>query len=737
MKNHSYKNLKLYLVLLAIILLLLGCSTTDGAILQQDQPNYVTATEIQEPAREIPDTGPEQGSGEIANTPLPLPVAEEKPSDENNPVGGDLEVQNLVSTSVSFEDEGDLASGQLVSPENPTDFGLPEPYATQGGVSNDNAQQVVEEEPLLVEAPVSENQFNPIPIEMGEEIPETVELPFQSIDLTTEPPVTVGYRAFSYLPLIKRFPMYSALLILILFFVPLVLSIVFVRKVGQAKKRIRDLQVPDIESALRKLKDLHQDAMVIEEEIEELKASKNDITNEVIEMAERKLRNLHQDIAVLERNIEQLNSSKSELQGDEWRLRQENQKLDTKLENQKQKLARTKELYVAIQHAVDRFHTTDIPPAYYRPLTEEEIVDLDSIAPSVMLSLNLMNYQDLRKEFRANQKQIDQLLEGYAERYTTKANQAIYKLMVISLRSELQNILYNLKFEKLDAALFQVRTLIAKYLVIVSDGNQQIAGTMRKFIGELEHLFENSVKIEYEYYIKREQAREEQLALRQQMREEAEERKRLKEQEKQIALEESKYQAEIEKVQQALAQEPLDSPRRVELETRVDALHGQLALVEEKKDEITRLQNGKAGNVYIISNLGSFGDNVFKIGMTRRLEPQERVDELGSASVPFKFDVHSFIFSEDAVGLENAIHTRLHSKRLNKVNLRKEFFSVSLDELEQLVLEINPTAEFNRTMLAEDYKQSLSLVDTVIPMGEEGEDEDGDTEENEQEEGVV
>ncbi|MDT4761366.1 GIY-YIG nuclease family protein [Sphaerochaeta sp. PS] len=698
MKNHSYKNLKLYLVLLAIILLLLGCSTTDGAILQQDQPNYVTATEIQEPAREIPDTGPEQGSGEIANTPLPLPVAEEKPSDENNPVGGDLEVQNLVSTSVSFEDEGDLASGQLVSPENPTDFGLPEPYATQGGVSNDNAQQVVEEEPLLVEAPVSENQFNPIPIEMGEEIPETVELPFQSIDLTTEPPVTVGYRAFSYLPLIKRFPMYSALLILILFFVPLVLSIVFVRKVGQAKKRIRDLQVPDIESALRKLKDLHQDILEVEEEIEDLK------------------------------------SSKSALTGDEWRLRQENQKLDTKLENQKQKLARTKELYVAIQHAVDRFHTTDIPPAYYRPLTEEEIVDLDSIAPSVMLSLNLMNYQDLRKEFRANQKQIDQLLEGYAERYTTKANQAIYKLMVISLRSELQNILYNLKFEKLDAALFQVRTLIAKYLVIVSDGNQQIAGTMRKFIGELEHLFENSVKIEYEYYIKREQAREEQLALRQQMREEAEERKRLKEQEKQIALEESKYQAEIEKVQQALAQEPLDSPRRVELETRVDALHGQLALVEEKKDEITRLQNGKAGNVYIISNLGSFGDNVFKIGMTRRLEPQERVDELGSASVPFKFDVHSFIFSEDAVGLENAIHTRLHSKRLNKVNLRKEFFSVSLDELEQLVLEINPTAEFNRTMLAEDYKQSLSLVDTVIPMKEEGEDEDGDTEENEQEE---
>lgn len=158
--------------------------------------------------------------------------------------------------------------------------------------------------------------------------------------------------------------------------------------------------------------------------------------------------------------------------------------------------------------------------------------------------------------------------------------------------------------------------------------------------------------------------------------------------------------------------------------------------METKKEGITKLQNGKAGNVYIISNLGSFGDHVFKIGMTRRLDPQERVDELGSASVPFKFDVHSFIFSEDAVGLENELHQRLHARRLNKVNLRKEFFDVSLDELEQLVEEINPTAEFNRTMLAEDYNQSLSLGDQEIPISDSNErsldqdDEDIAAEEN-------
>lgn len=112
--------------------------------------------------------------------------------------------------------------------------------------------------------------------------------------------------------------------------------------------------------------------------------------------------------------------------------------------------------------------------------------------------------------------------------------------------------------------------------------------------------------------------------------------------------------------------------------------------------------------MYVISNLGSFGENVFKIGMTRRLNPQDRVDELGNASVPFRFDVHSFIFSDDAVGLENKLHTILTDKRVNKVNMRKEFFNVSLDELEQLVTEIEPTAEFNRTMAAEEFRQSQS-----------------------------
>ena len=97
--------------------------------------------------------------------------------------------------------------------------------------------------------------------------------------------------------------------------------------------------------------------------------------------------------------------------------------------------------------------------------------------------------------------------------------------------------------------------------------------------------------------------------------------------------------------------------------------------------------------------------------MTRRLDPQERIDELGNASVPFKFDVHSFIFSQDAVQLESDLHAALESKRVNKVNPRKEFFKVSLDDLEKLVEKYDPAAEFNRTMQAEQYYQSLSMAE--------------------------
>ena len=317
-----------------------------------------------------------------------------------------------------------------------------------------------------------------------------------------------------------------------------------------------------------------------------------------------------------------------------------------------------------------------------------------------------MDVKSLKKSFKENDKQIKKIMLQYQGRYTTKANRTIYELMVIALRAELQNILYNLKFEKLDKAIEQVKTVTKKYLDIATQGNKSIATTLTKFIGEIEYLFINAVKIEYNYYVKKEQARQEQLALREQMRQEAEERKALEQEKKKIEKEEQKYNNEIEKINEQI-KNALDAEKKA-LKAKILELQAKLSDVIIKKDNIVQLQNGKAGNVYIISNLGSFGDNIFKIGMTRRINPQDRVNELGDASVPFKFDVHSFIFSENAVSLEANIHKRLNSKRVNKVNSRKEFFYSSIDELEQLVNELEPTAEFNKTMMATEFRQSIS-----------------------------
>ena len=206
------------------------------------------------------------------------------------------------------------------------------------------------------------------------------------------------------------------------------------------------------------------------------------------------------------------------------------------------------------------------------------------------------------------------------------------------------------------------------------------------------------------------------------MRQEAEERRALEAERKKIEAEESKYKNEIEKI--TLQIQAASDEEKVKLQARILALQAQLSDVVIQKEKIVNLANGRAGNVYVISNLGSFGENMFKVGMTRRLNPQDRVDELGDASVPFKFDVHSFIFSDDAVGLESRLHSILEPKRVNKVNRRKEFFYTNVDELEQLVQEIEPTAEFNRTMMAEEFRQSQSTDSTYTSDYVDQDDED-------------
>lgn len=434
----------------------------------------------------------------------------------------------------------------------------------------------------------------------------------------------------------------------------------------------------------------------LQDKLDSLGYSEYEQVKEAISSTNKEIENKNAEICSLNQTISKLKESVSQ-------LRDEQEKADKKLKTAANRIVKVKEIYSSITYAINGFFnkTVDFSDCKIDTVLEEAC---EMLSPTITLKLHSYDIKDLRKAFRENDRQIESVLNAYVTRYTTKANQTIYKLMVLALRAELQNILFNLRYEKLDTAVESVKEMTAKYLAIACEGNQSIAGTMTKFIGEIEYLFINAVKIEYNYYVKKEKAKQEQLAIRAQMKQEAEERKALEEERKKIEREEEKYNSEIQKLKLQLE---VDAENTA-LKERILELQAQLSDVAIKKDDIAKLQNGKAGNVYIISNLGSFGDKVFKIGMTRRLNPQDRVDELGSASVPFKFDVHSMIFSDDAVELEQKIHETLNSKRVNKVNLRKEFFNISIDELEKLVYELDPTAEFSKTMIASEFRQSLS-----------------------------
>lgn len=428
---------------------------------------------------------------------------------------------------------------------------------------------------------------------------------------------------------------------------------------------------------------------------------------QAIDEANKELSDTKADLARINAEIEKKDFYMNEINT----LKLEIDSLDTKIKRRQEKINQLMSVQKSVNAAIKTYFKSTYQAGDQELILPAELIrQINTLAPDIILNLHAMDYKDLRRAFKANEKLIDDTLERYEGRYTTKANQAIYQLMVIALRAELQNVLYTLTYSKLSDAVDSIKDITNKYLNIARSGSQIISSTLARFIGELEPLFVDAVKIEYEYYVKKEAARQEQLELRAKMREEAEERKRLKEQQAQMEKEEQKYTTEIQNIQEQL-KESQDDEKTKQLLEKIKELESQLGSLAAKKEEIVNLQNGKAGYVYVISNLGSFGDDVFKVGMTRRLDPQERVDELGDASVPFKFDVHSFIFSEDAVQLESDLHAALEPNRLNKVNPRKEFFKISLDELEALVEKYDPTAEFNRTMVAEQYHQSLSMAE--------------------------
>lgn len=280
------------------------------------------------------------------------------------------------------------------------------------------------------------------------------------------------------------------------------------------------------------------------------------------------------------------------------------------------------------------------------------------------------------------------------------------KQILRCFNAECDNILMNLSVKNIDSMRNKIASSFESLNKIFSvDG---ICMTHHLLELKLEEL-----NLAYTFELKRDQEREQQQAIKAQMVEEEKVRREIERQKAKIEKDQLQCNNEIHKLMSYMKNTSSDAEKQLYID-KIDQLERKMNELEKDKDTVLeREANARAGFVYVISNIGSFGENIYKIGMTRRLEPMDRVRELSSASVPFQFDVHAMIFSDDAPALESILHKHFEKNSVNRINLRKEFFNVSLDEIESVVKEnFNNTVEFIRVPAATEYRQTQELLRT-------------------------
>lgn len=321
-------------------------------------------------------------------------------------------------------------------------------------------------------------------------------------------------------------------------------------------------------------------------------------------------------------------------------------------------------------------------------------------------------FKDALKECRARQKEMVKESDRKAGETTWRVNNSIAegrklvkqisKLIMRAYNGECDEIVRKVKTSNVDRSIQQVHK---------SENAINKLGTV---IGvsippEYAALKEEEVRLAYEFALQKEKEKEELRELRAQEREERKLAQEIAAARKKLEKERKQYLAAYRDASKRLG--AASEKERADLQEKVDDLKRKLDDVDVAvKDVDYREANQKAGFVYIISNVGSFGEGVYKIGMTRRLEPMERIRELGDASVPFNFDVHAMIFCDDAPKLEAALHREFESRKMNLVNTRREFFRASLAEIEEVIRKnYDKTVEFKEVPDADQYRISEKM----------------------------
>ena len=215
----------------------------------------------------------------------------------------------------------------------------------------------------------------------------------------------------------------------------------------------------------------------------------------------------------------------------------------------------------------------------------------------------------------------------------------------------------------------------------------------------------------HEYQEKLQQEKEERAEIAKRLREEERAQRELEKAKLLAEKEEQNYQKALEAARKEFETAAADNRENTEkLKDKISKLEESLEeATGNKLRALSRAEVTRSGYIYIISNIGSFGKDIYKIGLTRRLEPEDRIKELSGAAVPFKYDVHALIFSEDAPSLENALHTALEEKRVNLVNKRKEFFNCSLEAIKNICQQHEAGAKFFDMPVAEEFRKTRAM----------------------------
>lgn len=350
-------------------------------------------------------------------------------------------------------------------------------------------------------------------------------------------------------------------------------------------------------------------------------------------------------------------------------------------------------------------------------LGAEDTIQLESFAlyePKYQFT-NSIDYKNRLDEIREDQKRTARGLSAEVDAWDSyvveltkaqwkKLRKDALKLALRSFNSESEYCIDNVKFSNMEKMEERIRRSF---------------GTCNKLLNATDAVWKDIVlerklqelHLAHEYQMKRQEEKEAARQAREDQREQEKLEKEIREARAKIEKERRHFTSAIQKLQLRFGAAN-DQQERDDLQTRIDELSSQNSKLDEEERLLDyREQNARAGYVYVISNIGAFGEGIFKIGMTRRMEPMDRVDELGDASVPFRFDVHALVFSDNAPALEAKLHSRFAAGRLNKVNGRKEFFRADLKQIETVIrANYDAVVEVIHAAPAEQYRESLRLA---------------------------